>query len=364
MKLKKITNYLEEIAPLEYQESYDNSGLLLGDYNIDIKGVLITLDITEEVVEEAILNGFNMIVSHHPILFNGIKSITGRNYIERIILKAIQHNIALYSIHTNLDNIINGVNGAIAKKLKLKKCRVIQPKSDILRKLVVYCPKKNTNQLRDALFVAGAGSLGKYDKCSFMSIGEGTFRAGIDANPYLGNIGDFHIEKEDKLEVIYPRNKELHLLSAMKDNHPYEEIAYQIYAICNLDNLVGNGIIGELNKPIKTIDFLTSLKATMNTEVIRHTAIVKDYINKVAVCGGSGSFLLKKAINQGADIFISSDFKYHQFFDSEDNIIIADIGHYESEQYTKELIYDLLTKKFIKFAVQLSQVNTNPVNYL
>ena len=364
MKIKDIIAYLEDFAPLDYQETYDNSGLIIGNKNIEVKGVLITLDCTEEVIDEALSRGCNVIITHHPIVFSGIKKFNGNNYIERTVINAIKNDIAIYAIHTNIDNILHGVNGKIADKLKLENRKILSPKSDLLRQLVVYCPSDNVTVLKDSLFSAGAGEIGNYKNCSFSSIGEGTFRATNQANPSIGEIGDLHIENEQRIEVVYSKDKEREVLNAMKKNHPYEEVAHQIYLINNKYQLVGSGLFGELVKPIKSEDFLILVKTIMCTDNIRYTKLVKDKIRKVAVCGGSGSFLLEKAKSVGADIFITSDFKYHQFFDANAEIIIADIGHYESEQYTKELIYELLTKKFTKFAIQLSNVNTNPIKYI
>ena len=364
MRIKEITNYLEEVAPLYYQEEYDNSGLLVGDSNTQIKNVIITLDCTEEVVDEAISKDCNLIIAHHPIIFKGLKKLNGSNYIQRIIIKAIKNDIAIYAMHTNLDNIYNGVNYYIANKIKLDNCKVLAPKSDLLRQLVVYCPKQQAAELKEALFRAGAGNIGNYEGCSFTSIGKGTFKATERATPFVGEVNEFHTEHEDRIEVIYARNKEKHILEAMQTTHPYEEVSYQIYVIENKHRMVGAGIVGELENSMKSAEFLDYIKEVMKTDCIRHTSLVKKRIKKVAICGGSGSFLLSEAIASGAEIFITADFKYHDFFNADNNIIIADIGHYESEQYTKDLIYDLLVKKFTKFAVQLSKVNTNPINYL
>jgi dinuclear metal center YbgI/SA1388 family protein len=363
MKIKEITNYLESVAPLHYQESYDNAGLLVGDANREIDAALITLDCTEEVVEEAIENNCNLIIAHHPIIFSGLKKITGQNYVERTIIKAIKNDIAIYAIHTNLDNIKTGVSAKIAEILGVENCKILSPKKDLLRQLAVYCPVSDTEKVKEALFQAGAGDIGNYDECSFSAKGEGTFRANEGCDPHIGNIGERHTEKEEKIEVIFPKYKENTIISALKQAHPYEQVAYQIYILDNIYENVGAGIVGELAQKVDTNRFLEMLKTKMQTDCIRHTKLVKNQIKRVAICGGSGSFLLSNAICEKADIFITADFKYHEFFDGENDIIIADIGHFESEQFTKDLIYDLLSKKFSKFAVRLSKVNTNPINY-
>jgi len=364
MKIKQVTSFLESIAPLEYQESYDNCGLIIGDSKSEVKGALITLDCTEAIIDEAIETGCNLVIAHHPIIFSGLKKLNGSNYIERTVIKAIKNDIAIYAIHTNLDNVHNGVSAKIAEKLGLENCNILAPKSDLLRQLVVYCPTANAETLKTALFEVGAGTIGDYDQCSFTSVGKGTFRANENCTPFVGEIGENHTENEDRIEVIYPKFKERAILDAMEVAHPYEQVAHQIYVLDNKHQLVGSGIIGELNTPVDAQVFLKNLKLNMQTDCVRHTPLVKQQIKTVAVCGGSGSFLLKNAIAAKADIFITADFKYHEFFDAENKIVIADIGHYESEQFTKDLIYDLLVKNFTKFAVRLSKVNTNPIKYL
>ena len=364
MKIKEITQFLEGIAPLNYQESYDNSGLIVGNENWEVTSVLICLDSVEQVIDEAIENGCNLVIAHHPIVFSGLKKLNGNNHIERTIIKAIKNDIAIYAIHTNLDNIKGGVSSKIADILELENQKILAPKQDLLRKLEVFVPKENVEEVQNALFSAGAGSIGDYKNCSFQSEGEGTFLPTEDAIPKIGEIGKQERVEEVKIEVIFPKNIEKRLISEMKIAHPYEEVSHQIYILDNVYHQVGSGIVGELKKEIPALEFLEKLKITMKTDCIRHTSLVKKTIKKVAVCGGSGSFLLNNTKGVGADIFITADFKYHEFFNAENDIIIADVGHYESEQFTKELIYDLLINNFSKFAVRLSKINTNPINYL
>ena len=364
MKLREITSHLESIAPLAYQESYDNSGLICGNHDMDITGAVICLDSTEAVIDEAIANKCNLVIAHHPIVFSGIKKFNGKNYVERIIIKAIQNNIAIYAAHTNLDNVFNGVNAKIAEKIGLANCSILLPQHNTIKKLVTLCPDDKAENVRSALFEAGAGSIGNYDECSFNTNGIGTFRAGENTNPYVGEKGKRHQEKETKIEVIYPGYLESKLLKALFLSHPYEEVPYDLIQLSNADNTVGAGMIGNLADDMDEMVFLNHLKSTMKADGIRYTALKGKKVNRVAICGGSGSFLLKNAINAGADVFVTADFKYHQFFDAENQIIIADIGHYESEQYTMELFYDLLSRKFTTFALHLSKINTNPINYL
>jgi len=263
-QVKDVINYLETIAPLAYQETYDNAGLIVGNREAMVSSVLLCLDSTEAVIDEAIDRGCNLVIAHHPIVFSGLKQLTGKNYIEKTIIKAIKNDIAIYAIHTNLDNVYqDGVNKRICDQIGL-----------------------------------------------------------------------------ERTQILYTNTK----LSA--------------------DGDIGAGMIGYLADPIAPMDFLLSLKQKMSIHTIKYTKIVGDKIAKVAVCGGSGSFLLDEAIAQEADIFISSDYKYHQFFDANDQIIIADIGHYESEFYTIDLLQGLIRKKFSNFAAHCTKISTNPVNYL
>ena len=363
-KVKDVTDYLESLAPLALQESYDNSGLMVGSPNELVNGVLICLDITEEIIEEAIEEKCNLIIAHQPIVFSGLKKINGNNYVERCVIKAIKNDIALYAAHTNLDNIAEGVNAKIADKLGLTKKRILAPKKELLKKLVTFCPTKHYEEVQNALFSAGCGEIGAYDECSFLSEGTGTFRASESANPYIGKVNERHFEKETKIEVIFPSYLENKVVAALKKSHPYEELAYDLIPLHNKHTYIGSGMLGELEKECLEMDFLKQLKQQFEAGGIRYTALLGKPIKTVAVCGGSGSFLLKDALAAKADIFITSDYKYHQFFDAEKRIIIADIGHYESEQFTKELLFDIIRKKFSTFALRLTKINSNPINYL
>ncbi|KLT64634.1 Nif3-like dinuclear metal center hexameric protein [Pedobacter sp. BMA] len=364
MKLAEITNYLESIAPLHYQEDYDNSGLIVGDPNMEIHAALIALDCVESIVDEAISAGCNLIITHHPIVFKGLKKFNGKNYVERVVLKAIRNGIALYAIHTNLDSIHTGVNARICERLGLTGTKVLSPKAGLLKKLVTYCPTGQAEQLRSALFYAGAGNIGNYSECSFNAEGFGTFKGNEQSDPFVGEQGIRHREPEVRIEVVFPTHVERKVLVALFENHPYEEVAYDIYKLENKHNLVGSGMVGWLEYDMDAYDFLHLVKDSMQAKVIRHTAPVGKRIKKVAVCGGAGSFLLREAIAAGADVFITADFKYHEFFDAEEKIIIADIGHFETEQFTSDLLLEIIQKKFTNFAIRLTEQNTNPINYL
>lgn len=365
VQIGAVVRFLDSIAPPVYQESYDNAGLIVGDKSKAITGVLICLDTLESVLDEAIAKKCNLIVAHHPIVFKGLKTFTGKNYVERVIMKAIRQDIAIYVAHTNLDNMyVQGVNSKIAEKLGLTATQILAPKRGVLKKLYVYVPSANADSLRTALFEGGAGHIGNYSECSFSTEGKGSFKGSAAANPTVGQKGVRHYEKEEKIEVIYEAYKERAILQKMFEEHPYEEVAYDIVALDNAYAKIGSGLIGSLKEPVDSMTFLKFLKARMQTDCIRYTDLVKDSISRVAVCGGAGSFLLRHAIAAKADIFITADYKYHQFFDAENHLIIADIGHFESEQYTIDLFYELLTQKFINFAVYCTEIKTNPINYL
>lgn len=364
MKLRDLTTFLESFAPLCYQEDYDNSGLIVGNPEQEINAALISLDCTEEIVDEAIRKGCNLIISHHPIVFKGIKKFNGKTYVERVVIKAIKNDIALYAIHTNLDHIHQGVSGKICERLGLINPEILLPKNGLLRKLTTYVPLEHVDAVRSALFNAGAGKIGNYSDCSFNAEGYGTFRASSNANPFVGERGELHREPEVKVEVIFSSHHERAIVSALKQAHPYEEVAYDIYQLLNSHEQVGAGMIASLEQEMSEIDFLQFVKERLSAKVIRHTSLRGKFVKRVAVCGGSGSFLLKNAIMSNADVFITADFKYHEFFDAEKKLVIADVGHFESEQFTQELLFEIIRKNFANFALHLTEYNTNPINYL
>jgi dinuclear metal center YbgI/SA1388 family protein len=358
-----VARFLNELAPAAYQESYDNSGLITGNSSWEVKGALVTLDCTETVVDEAIENGCNLIVAHHPILFRGIKKLTGSNYVERTIIKAIKNDIAIFAIHTNLDNVYAGVNKMIADKLGLINQKILLPKKETLVKLVTFSPRAHTEKVLAALHSAGAGQIGEYKNCSFTLEGTGAFSPSQNAKPFSGQPGGNEKVQEDRVEVILPKHLERQVLQALKASHPYEEVAYYLTDLQNENQEVGAGMIGELKEEMDTQTFLKRVKTEMQAGCLRHTSIVHPKIKKVALCGGAGSFLVPQAKQSGAQIFISSDFKYHEFFDADSEIIIADIGHYESEQYTKDLLRNVLQRNFVSFASIFSKTITNPISY-
>jgi dinuclear metal center YbgI/SA1388 family protein len=364
MKIKEILSVLEEMAPLAYAEDFDNVGLLVGDQNVEATGVLVCHDALENVIDEAIAKQCNLVVCFHPILFSGLKKITGKNYVERSIIKAIKNDIAIYAVHTALDNHQDGVNKIFCDALGLKNTKVLIPKQNFIRKLITYTIPENAEKLRNALFDAGAGNIGNYEDCSFNSKGIGTYMGNEHSNPQLGERFEFVETEEIKIEVTFEKHLENKILKALFSNHVYEEVAYEIYDLQNKHQNIGLGMIGEFDNPLDEKAFLLLVKEKMQSDGIRHSDFIGKSIKKVAVLGGSGSYAIKNAIRAGADAFLTADLKYHQFYEAEKQLLLADIGHFESERYTKNYIVDYLRKKILNFAIILSEENTNPVKYL
>jgi dinuclear metal center YbgI/SA1388 family protein len=363
MKMGKIISFLESLADTSLQEDYDNAGLLTGDPDWTCTGILCSLDATEEVVQDAITKNCNLIVAHHPIIFRGLKKINGKNYVERTIIGAIKNDIAIYAIHTNLDNRIDGVNGRMAAMLDLRNVEVLAPRTNSLKKLFTFVPVTKAAEVRQALFAAGAGQIGKYSECSFNTEGVGTFRAGEETNPFVGEKGEQHHEPEIRLEMVFPSYLEKKLVRELKNVHPYEEVAYDIIPLSNAHPGTGSGLVGELEVAEDEKSFLNRVKLVFGVPFLRHTPFTGEKIKRVALCGGAGSFLIKSALASGAQAFITADLKYHEFFDAEGRMLMADIGHYESEQFTVALLAEQLEQKFPTFAVLKTAVITNPVHY-
>jgi dinuclear metal center YbgI/SA1388 family protein len=363
MKAKDITGFIESKVPLEFQEDYDNSGVILGNSQQEIRAVLLCLDITEPILDEAISKGCNMIISHHPLIFKGVKRLTGSDAEQRMIIKAIQNNIVIYALHTNLDNSFDGLNALLCKKLGIFNYKILLPSGNQLNKLVTFCPNEYAEKVRTSLFNAGAGHIGNYDCCSYNIRGQGTFRASEDATPFVGETNKLHFEDETRIEVIFPSFLEKAIISTLIENHPYEEVAYDIYSLKNKYERSGAGLVGDLPHEMDLFDFLESIKEVTGIPIIRHTIPTGNKIKRVALCSGSGGFLIQEAIIEHADLFLTADIKYHDFFKSQGNLVLADIGHYESEQFVKEWIYEVLIEKFSTFAVLISETNANPVKY-
>lgn len=363
MKISEVINYLEAVAPPALQEPYDNAGLITGNAQINCSGIICCLDAIEAVIDEAIEKNCNLVIAHHPIIFSGLKKINGKNYIERTIIKAIKNDIAIYAIHTNLDNVIEGVNGMIANKLHLKNHAILSLKPEQLKKLFFFVPPQHAEKVKDAIYEAGGGNIGNYSECGFSAKGTGTFKPNHKANPFIGEKGKRHEADELKIEILFPAWLQTRIIHALINSHPYEEVAYEIVSLDNRHQGIGAGITGELAQPFDETAFLHQLKLIFNLKVIKHTSLLNKEIKKVSVCGGAGIFLLKDAIASKSDVYITSDVKYHDFFDAGQQILLVDIGHYESEQFTIDLLAQKLEQKFPNFAVLKTSVNTNPVHY-
>lgn len=364
MHIKEITGYLERLAPLSLQESYDNSGLIIGSQDTVVEKVLITLDVTEDVIDEAIKENCGMIIAHHPVIFKGLKKISGSNLTEKLVIQAIKYNIAIYAIHTNLDNIIGGVNSILAEKLGIKHAHILSPKKGGLNKVICFCPTNNVEDVQTAIFNAGAGHIGNYDSCSFFGKGTGTFKALEGSTPYVGKANQLHKEEEYRIESIVPTHRLSAVIQAIIKAHPYEEPAYDIYTLNNNNPTVGSGLIGEIDSSSSITDYLEFVKQQLGTKYIKHNTLINRPVKRVAICGGSGSFLIDAAARNKADLFITGDIKYHDFFEHSGNMTIADAGHFETEQPVKELLYSLLKKKFPTFALQISKKSANPISFL
>lgn len=364
MKIKELLSTLEEMAPLAYAEDFDNVGLLVGDVNAVATGILVCHDALETVINEAIIKKCNLVVCFHPIIFQGLKKITGTNYVERSIIKAIKNDIAIYAVHTALDNHKNGVNKIFSDALGLVNTKILVPKQNFIQKLVTYTIPENVEELRNALFDAGAGKIGNYEDCSFNSKGIGTYMGNEDSNPEIGNRFEFVENEEIKIEVTFEKHLQSKILKVLFTKHVYEEVAYEIYDLQNAHQNIGSGMIGELEKPMNEIEFLSMVKSKMQCGSIRHSSLLGKPIQKVAVLGGSGSFAITNAKQADADVFLTADLKYHNFYESENQLLLADIGHFESERFTKNYIVDFLKKKIPNFAIIFSEENTNPVKYL
>jgi dinuclear metal center YbgI/SA1388 family protein len=364
MQIKEILTILEEMAPLAYAEDFDNVGLLVGNKDDEATGILVCHDALESVIDEAITKKCNLVVCFHPILFSGLKKITGKNYVERSILKAIKNDIAIYAVHTALDNHKNGVNKIFCDALGLTNTKILVPKPNFIQKLVTYTIPENAEKLRNSLFDAGAGKIGNYEDCSFNSQGIGTYMGNENSNPEIGERFEFVEAQEIKIEVTFEKHLQSKILKALFSHHVYEEVAYEIYDLQNTHQNIGLGMVGELKNPMNELDFLSFVKNKMICGGIRHSSFLEKPITKVAVLGGSGSFAIKNAIQAGADVFLTADLKYHNFYEAENQILLADIGHFESERFTKNYIVDFLKEKITNFAIILSEENTNPVKYL
>ncbi len=366
MKISEVISKLEQWAPRALQEGYDNAGLLSGDADEECRGALCCLDITQKVLEEALEQNCNLIIAHHPLVFQSIKSLAGNTLVNRLLVFAIKNNVAVYAFHTNLDNVLSGVNAAFANKMGISPIgrQILYKKSRQVAKLYTYVPKTHHLQVQKALYATGAGQIGLYENCSFSALGTGTFRPMEGSKPFIGSTdGPLETLEEIKLEVIFPVWLKENVLQALHNAHPYETVAYEIVITENTHPETGSGLIGNLEYPLEETEFLSLIKAKFHLSVIKTSPLMNKKVQKVAICGGAGSFLISHAIRQGADVFITSDLKYHDYFEADGKILLMDIGHYESEVATVELMTGYINSKFPNFAVLKTKVITNPVQY-
>lgn len=363
MKIKEFINEFEKIIPARQAEDFDNVGLLCGNPDREISGILISHDALEAVVDEAIEKNLNFVFCFHPIIFSGLKSITGKNYVERAVLKALENKITIYAIHTAFDNDYFGVNYKICEVLGLKNQQILMPKQNQLKKLEVYVPVDSAENLKNALFEAGAGNIGFYDECSFSINGNGTFRPLEGSNPVTGTQNEREKANEVLLSVIFEDYKKHQIFFAMKQNHPYEEVAYQLISLENENQYTGLGRFGDLETEMDETDFLKFVKEKFNLNIIRHNSLTQKKIKRVGVLGGSGASGIKSAISVKCDAYLTGDVKYHDFFSGEDKLLICDIGHFESEQFVTQQLFEILSEKFTTFAIAKTTIKTNPVNY-
>ena len=351
-------------APLPLQDGFDNAGLQVGLTDAEVTGVLLCLDVTEAVVDEAVALGCNLIVSHHPLIFSPLKRVTGATYVERCVIKALANGIAVYSAHTNLDNAPGGVNYRIAAKLGLQNVRILVPKEGALLKLSVYVPVAHADAVRSALFAAGCGNIGNYGSCSYNAVGYGTFEAGEGANPFCGSVGSLHKEEEVRIDTIMPAYIKGRVVKALMAAHPYEEPAFDIYPLQNSWNSVGAGIIGELPVAVGETAFLQQVKDTFAVGSVRHTGLLGKAVKRVALCGGAGGSFAGAAVAAGADVYITGEARYHDLFNYDGTMVVAVIGHYESEQFTMEIFKEIISGACPQVQVKTTSVCTNPIHYM
>ncbi len=356
-----LSSALESVAPSLYAESYDNVGLLVGRSEWKCEKVLVALDITEAVVQEAIEKGVQAIVAHHPVIFGGIQRLTGEDTAQRAIELAIKHSIALLACHTNLDAIEGGVSYRMAQAISLVNVRTLQPRSGLLWNLIVYVPAESAETLLEALWEAGAGKMGAYDECAFRSHGLGSFRPKEGAHPHNGVIGERAFADEIRLELLVPEGARKKVHQCMMEHHPYEEIAHSWLKHDGVHHSVGFGAIGQWDA-CDWPEAVRRIKTAFGVASFRHTMPIASDYRTVAVCGGAGADLLAQAKSQQAELFITSDITYHRYFGADDRLVFIDIGHWESEQHAMELLIDIVREKFPNFAVLKSETNTNPMH--
>jgi len=364
MTIKQVTQFLEQKFPLYLQEDFDNCGVQCGDVRQEITGAMVCFEMSEQVIDEAIAEGCNLVISHHPlILKRGITKILPTDRVGAMICKALAHNMVLYSMHTNIDSGVGGGNDVFAEKLNLQNVKVLEPHKGLYRKLVVFVPKENAEALKSALFEIGCGVQGNYDSCGYTVHGQGQFRPLKGANPHIGEENQLEHVEEERIEMIYPTGLQRTVVQAIYEHHPYEEPAFDLLPLENESRTIGLGRIGELPKVMPVSEFLECLKDKLGFEHCRYAGDTTKMIHKVAVCGGGGSSFIDLAIASGADAYVSGDFKYHDFFKSHSGTLLVDIGHYEGEYFIKNIIHQQIKENFTNFAALISKMEKVEVKY-
>ena len=362
MTVGDLCGWLEQRAPLRFQEDYDNSGLLVGQRSWTVTGVLCCLDADEAVVHEAVARGCNVVLSHHPIVFKGLKRLTGATAVERTVALALKHNVALYAGHTNWDSIQGGVSFSLAQRLGLVAPRIMMPRGGELLNLVVYVPAEHASPVAEAAFGAGAGRIGAYDECHFSGSGTGTFRPLDGAQPFVGQIGVREVADEHRLEFVLPKHRKSAVQQAVWAAHPYEEVAHSWISLDNSWSEVGYGAVGNLPEPIRLGDFLAVCAAQLGAESVRYsTSSLDRIVQRIAVCGGSGAEFAGAAAAAGADAYVTGDLKYHGFQDPPGGLVLVDVGHGESERPFIDDWAELIRSEFVTFAVLISETDNRPV---
>ena len=367
MNVGELIKQIEDWAPPGAAWEKDNVGLQVGSRGDKLKNILLCLELDEEVLKQAIKKKCNLIFTHHPLIFNPIKNLDfEKSKQARLIQHLIKQNISLYSAHTNLDFTRDGVSFELAKSLKLKNVTFLEHEEANQFKVVIFLPAVNVDELSEALFSVGGGVIGNYENCSFRIAGEGTFKGNEDSNPVIGKKGNTEKVEEVRLELIVDSWNLGRIVNAIKKHHPYEEPAYDIYPLKNKNTNFGAGAIGELDKELSEKEFLNFVSKSLKIGKLKYCIGSGKKIKKVAVCGGSGSELLSRAINSGADAFITADIKYHAYHDAEGKILLIDAGHYETEigslNIVKKRIEKILSgKDYIK--VFKFSGSTNPVKF-
>ena len=359
MIIEELTTFIEDKFPLSQQESYDNCGLIVGDPKKTVKKVLLALDCTEQVIKEAKLKKADVIITHHPLMFSSINKLTANDYEGSLIIKLIKSDIALYAVHTNLDNSINGINKYLALKLGLKNLQILVGKEKTFKKIITFVPKAYSQKVITALSAAKAGNIGLYSHCAFVTEGSGCFKPEKGAKPFLGELSKINQVEEVKLEMVFASENQKMIENSLKKAHPYEQPAFDIIELANPNPDIGAGIYGDLPAQINTAEFLKLVKTKLNLSYIRQSNSAKKFISKVAICSGAGFFVFEQAKRLNVDALVTSEIKHHEFLAAENNILLCDIDHHEGEIAAVNIL-DQILQKLENIDTLISKHNLSP----